>query len=107
MIAGRVSSPPGGRGPCRVDDVERYWSSAPPAPSPRFLYWQERYRDGFRPNRRIRSMGYYCAAEWYGVYLWEYLKQLYPLEQEAIARWEAEQADHAAASLGAISMGVA
>lgn len=62
-----------GTRPPKVDDIERYWIRPPPEPSARCLWWRDRFRDGFRPNRRISTLGYYATAEWYGVYLWEYL----------------------------------
>lgn len=41
---------------------------------------------GWRPNRRIRQMCYDCSAEFYGVWLWEYLNVLAPLLQEVKMR---------------------
>lgn len=38
-----------------------------------------RINAGWRPNRRLRSMGYHESAEYFGVYIWEYLNVLYPL----------------------------
>lgn len=64
--------------PARVDDRYRYWSDAPPELSPRCLYWLRQIERGWRPNRRIGGEGYDAAAEWYGVYIWEYLNALLP-----------------------------
>lgn len=65
--------------PPRVDDVETFWTEPPPERSPRCAWWVARVNDGFRPNRHARRLGYYAAAEHYGVYLWEYLHVLLPL----------------------------
>ncbi len=65
--------------PARVDNVESYWTRPPPDPSRKCVWWQHRIRLGWRPNRRIRSLGYYSAAEFYGVYIWEYLNVICPL----------------------------
>jgi len=59
-------------------DVQRYWTEPPPEPSPRLGRWLERIRGGWRPNRRVGQMGYHEAAEFYGVYLWEYFHVLVP-----------------------------
>jgi len=61
-----------------------YWNSpkVPPASeqSDRCLWWVGRIQDdGWRRNRRISAMGYDEAAEWFGVYIWEYLHVLLPL----------------------------
>ncbi len=68
--------------PPRVDRY-LYWSEPPPEPSPRLLWWQQRFRDGFSPNKRVRSMGYDAASEWYGVYIWEYINVLAALENSS------------------------
>lgn len=65
----------------RVDRYE-YWSQPPLAPSPRLAYWQARIAAGWRPNKRIRGLGYDGAAEFYGVYMWEYLEVLWPILHE-------------------------
>lgn len=66
--------------PPRVADVEEYWTTHPPVgPSPRCIAWVQRIRDGWRPNRRITSLGYYTSAEFFGVYIWEYLNVIYPM----------------------------
>lgn len=59
--------------PPRVKDFTLYWNDKPPEPSDRLVYWIGRYANGYRPNSRVRSMGYYEASEFYGVYIWEYL----------------------------------
>ena len=53
-----------------------YWLEPPQFPSPKLLYWLERIKTGFRPNRRLSQFGYYERAEWYGVYIWEQLNVL-------------------------------
>ena len=64
--------------PPRVNRYD-YWTDPPPGPSPRLAYWVEKIEAGWRPNRRISGMGYDCRAEFFGVYLWEYINVLYPL----------------------------
>ena len=58
-----------------------YWSDPPPARSERCVYWLDRIAEGWLPNRRIRNMGYDEAAEWYGVYIWEYWHEILPAVQ--------------------------
>ena len=58
--------------------VDEYWTSPPPEPSPRLAHWLAKFDDGWRPNRRISGLGYWGAAEFYGVYLWEYLNVIFP-----------------------------
>jgi hypothetical protein len=65
--------------PPRVTDVTEYWTSPPPEPSARLPYWQARIEAGWTPNKRINKMGYHEAAEFFGVYIWEYLNVLRPL----------------------------
>jgi len=69
--------------PNRVENVEEFWSDAPPTPSPRLVYWQARIDAGWRPNKRISKMGYYNAAEFFGVWIWEYINVIAPRLQEA------------------------
>lgn len=80
-----MSAPPA---PPRVANFEEYWAKPPPLPSPRLTYWLARFNAGWRPNRRISQMGYYEAAEWYGVWIWEYVKIIRP--------WESGWVSHAA-----------
>ena len=68
--------------PPRVDNVERYWTEPPPTRSARCLMWESKIRGGWRPGRRINRLDYYSAAQWYGVYLWEYLNVISPLVDE-------------------------
>lgn len=72
------------RGPARpsgvaVIDVYQYASHPPPEPSAGRVKWEARIRAGFRPNRRLRSLGYSGCSEFYRVYVWEYINVLYPL----------------------------
>lgn len=60
-------------------NIQQYWQHPPLEPSPRLLHWQGKIAAGWEPNRRISSMGYYEASEWFGVYIWEYLNVLRPL----------------------------
>lgn len=68
--------------PARVDDRYQYWTEPPPARSLRCEYWVRQIGRGWMPNRRISGECYDCSAEWYGVYIWEYLNVLYPLISE-------------------------
>ena len=64
--------------PPRVANVSEYLSHPPPALSARCRSWCLRFEEGWRENRRIGEMGYHCSAEYYGVYIWEYLHVLRP-----------------------------
>lgn len=77
--AGRV--PPTSK-PSRVQNQEMYWSFPPPEESERCAWWKARIRAGWRPNRRIATMGYDGASYFYGVYIWEYLNVIEPLLRE-------------------------
>ncbi len=63
--------------PPRVAAMD-FWGSPPPERSARCAWWIAAIVNGWRPNKRIRALGYYCAAEWFGVYIWEYLNEIYP-----------------------------
>lgn len=65
--------------PPRVDDRYAYWTKPPPEPSERCRWWCSKIRAGWRPNRRVRKLGYDCRAEFFGVYIWEQLNILDPL----------------------------
>lgn len=64
------------------DNGERYWLHAPPSLSARCRYWVARIDAGWRPGKRIRMLGYYGAATYYGVYIFEWLYVLSPLLDE-------------------------
>lgn len=64
--------------PPRVDDHYRYWSEPPPERSERCAYWLRQIDRGWRPNRFLRRECCDCSAEWYGVYVWEYLNEISP-----------------------------
>lgn len=68
--------------PPRVPDVTDYWQHPPPAQSDRCSWWLKRIRGGWRRNRRIHAMGYHEAAEYFGVYIWEWLRVISPLLTE-------------------------
>jgi hypothetical protein len=51
--------------------VHDYHRHPPPEPSPAAIKWLRKINAGWRPNRRVRGMGYYERAEFYNVYLWE------------------------------------
>lgn len=63
--------------PPPVADIERWWTDKPPEYSERCKYWLRQIERGWRPNRRILSQGYYGAAEWFGVYIFEYINVIY------------------------------
>jgi len=66
--------------PPRVDNIQRYRSDPPPEHSRRCLWWVNRIlNEGWRGNSRIHGLGYYASAEYFGVYIWEWLNVLYPL----------------------------
>ncbi len=60
-------------------EIERYWTTEPPDLSARCRYWIRRIEKGWRGNRRFIRMGYDEAAEYLGVYIWEWLNVLSPL----------------------------
>jgi hypothetical protein len=72
-----------------MKDITVYWTSAPPEQSERCSHWVQRINEGWRPNKRLRRMGYFEAAMFYRVYIWEYLNVLRPLLEEK----ESEEAD--------------
>lgn len=65
--------------PPQVADEQAYWTSPPPEPSARCLYWREQIANGWHPNRRVSMMGYHEATNFYGVYIWEYINVISPL----------------------------
>jgi DNA-directed RNA polymerase subunit RPC12/RpoP len=62
----------------RVDRYE-YWNDRPPEPSPYLRKWVIKIKYGWTPNKRISRMGYDCSAEFFRVYIWEYLNIIAPL----------------------------
>lgn len=68
--------------PPKVEEVETYWGDPPPEPSERCLYWVRQVRRGWLPNKYISREGYHTSAEWYGVWIWEYLHILSPMINE-------------------------
>lgn len=64
--------------PPRVTDRYAYWGEPPPVRSERCWYWMRQIDRGWRPNRAIDSHCYDCSAEWYGIWIWEYLNVLAP-----------------------------
>lgn len=65
--------------PPKVASSESYWMGPPPQRSARCAYWVLQIERGWLPNRRISCEGYHSSADWYGVYIWEYLNVLAPL----------------------------
>lgn len=68
--------------PPKVTDRYRYWSDPPPEQSERCRYWLRQIERGWRPNKHIAREGYDTSAEWYGVYIWEYLNVIHPALRE-------------------------
>ena len=60
-------------------DVTEYWSNPPPNPTENLIRWIGKIQSGWRPNRRIRRLGHQRSAEFFGVYLWEYVEVLCPI----------------------------
>ena len=65
--------------PARVKDVTEYWAKPPPESSATLTYWLAQIEAGWKPNSRVRTMNYHDAAEFFGVFIWEYLTVLSPL----------------------------
>lgn len=63
-------------------DIYLYWRDPPPEPSRNLGKWVGRIQNGWKPNKRISHMGYSEKAEFFQVYLWEYLNVLYPMLRE-------------------------
>lgn len=51
---------------------------ATPARSPQLAHWLARLDAGWRPNRRLRRMGYAERAAFFGVTAEEYLREIRP-----------------------------
>lgn len=64
-------------------DATEYWTSPPPQPSPRLVLWLARIAAGWRPNANISTLNYHDSADWYGVYIWEWLNVLLPAMEAA------------------------
>lgn len=67
----------------RVQDVTTHWTEPPPEPSGALTCWLDKIKAGWRPNKRVRGMGYHESSEFYGVYIWEYINVLSPAIREA------------------------
>jgi hypothetical protein len=65
--------------PPRVDNVYFYWEDPPPERSAKCAYWLARIKDGWRPNRRISEMGCSESAEFFGIYVWEWVNVVRPI----------------------------
>lgn len=65
--------------PPRVADRYDHWGEEPPELSPRCTWWVRQIKRGWRPNKHICRYGYDSAAEWYGVWIWEYVNVIRPL----------------------------
>lgn len=69
--------------PSPIDDDEyRYFGDPPPGLSERCKYWVRQIERGWLPNKHISREGYSVKAEWFGVYIWEYVNVLAPLITE-------------------------
>lgn len=64
--------------PAPVADHYAYWADPPPVRSERCAYWLRQIKRGWRPNRFVRREGYDSSAQWYGIYIWEYLNEIVP-----------------------------
>lgn len=64
--------------PSKVDDHYKYWLDPPPERSERCQYWLNKIADGWYPNTRIGEMDYDSSSQYYGVYIWEYIHEIYP-----------------------------
>ena len=70
--------------PPPVEDRYRFWIKPPAKLSPRCVYWRRQIERGWLPNSRILGEGYDGCAQWFGVYIWEWLNVLWPLISERI-----------------------
>lgn len=61
-----------------------YWDTAPPHPTPILEHWLFNIEKGWRPNNRVRKMGYHDSARFYKVYIFEYLYRIKPILEEAV-----------------------
>ena len=61
--------------PPRVDNSldSRYYTELPAEQSARCTYWVKKIAAGWRPNKRINKLGYSEAAQYFGVYVSEYI----------------------------------
>lgn len=53
-------------------DTWLYSVNPPPEPSDGLRKWLSKIEQGWKPNKRLRSMGYENACDYYRVYVWEY-----------------------------------
>ena len=67
--------------PPPVANIYTHWVDAPSTLSQRCEYWLRQVRRGWRPSGRVRRMGREEAAEWYGVYIWEYVHVIVPSQR--------------------------
>jgi hypothetical protein len=65
--------------PPKVQNVEEHWGHLPASPSLRCIWWVGQIKSGWKPNQRIRSMGYHEGSSWFGVWIEEYTKVIAPL----------------------------
>lgn len=66
--------------PQRVTSIETYWQESPPEMSARCRWWIQRISlRGWRRNARVATLGYYGSAQYFGVYVWEWIEILSPL----------------------------
>jgi hypothetical protein len=64
--------------PAPVTGPYDYSGQEPPEQSERCRWWLAQIGRGWRPNRHIRRHCTDCAAEWYGVWMWEYVHRIRP-----------------------------
>lgn len=60
-----------------VVDIYEYLHDPPHEPSAGLKKWLPKLQAGWRPNKRIRSLGYSMACDFYGVYCWELFNVIY------------------------------
>lgn len=55
-----------------------FWGDPPDERSARCAWWVRQIDRGWRPNRAIESHCYDCSAQWYGIWIWEYVNVIAP-----------------------------
>ena len=70
--------------PPAVADHYTFWLDPPPSRSDRCAWWERQIARGWRPSRRVAREGYDASAQWFGVWLWEYLNVLVPAMSEPV-----------------------
>lgn len=63
-------------------EIDLQGEERPGMPSMRLGWWLEYVSRGWRPDGRLRTLGYLDAAKWFGVYVWEFRNVLVPAMRE-------------------------